>query len=54
MQVGDFVRVCWSDGEEITGTFLKRERGFIVIVSHGIEIPFVEGSATIEVLNANR
>lgn len=51
MEIGDFVKVRWSDGEEITGTYLKKERGFIVILSHGIEVPFVEGSATIEVID---
>jgi hypothetical protein len=54
MEIGDFVRVRWSDGEEITGTYLKKERGFIVILSHGIEVPFMEGSATIEVIDESR
>jgi hypothetical protein len=51
MEIGDFVRVRWSDGEEITGTYLKKERGFIVIESHGIEVPFMEGTAIIEVID---
>jgi hypothetical protein len=54
MEIGDFVRVRWSDGEEITGTYLKKERGFIVILSHGIEVPFMEDSATIEVIDESR
>ena len=51
MKVGDLVRVTFSDGEVVIGEFYKNERGFIVILSHGIEVPFREGTATVEVIN---
>ena len=53
MKVGDLVRVTFSDGEVVVGEFYKNERGFIVILSHGIEVPFREGTATVEVINKN-
>ena len=54
MKVGDLVRVTFSDGEVVVGEFYKNERGFIVILSHGIEVPFREGTATVEVINKNQ
>jgi hypothetical protein len=54
MKVGDLVRVTFSDGEVVIGEFYKNERGFIVILSHGIEVPFREGTATVEVINKNQ
>lgn len=54
MKVGDLVRVTFSDGEVLDGEFYKNERGFIVILSHGIEVPFREGTATVEVINKNK
>jgi len=54
MKVGDLVRVTFSDGEVVIGEFYKNERGFIVILSHGIEVPFREGTATVEIINKNQ
>ena len=53
MKVGDLVRATFSDGEVVVGEFYKNERGFIVILSHGIEVPFREDTATVEVINKN-
>ena len=30
MNIGDKVRVVWTDGEEAIGCFLRKERGFAV------------------------
>ena len=54
MKVGDLVRLTFSDGEVVIGEFYKNERGFIVILSHGIEVPFREGTATVEIINKNQ
>jgi hypothetical protein len=54
MKVGDLVRVTFSDGEVVVGEFYKNERGFIVILSHGIEVPFREDTATVEIINKNQ
>mgnify|MGYP003654135857 FL=1 len=33
MKAGDKVHIIWIDGDEISGVFLRRERGYLVIKS---------------------
>jgi hypothetical protein len=32
MKVGDKIRITWSDGDVIEGTYLREERGYVVFV----------------------
>ena len=31
MKAGDKVHIVWTDGAELTGVFLRKERGYLVV-----------------------
>ena len=31
MNIGDLVKATWSDGTEVVGTYIREERGYIVL-----------------------
>ena len=52
MKAGDKVHVVWDDGAELTGIFLRRERGYIVVKSgDNVHACLPAHLKTIEVIN---
>ena len=52
MNIGDLVKATWSDGLEITGIYIREERGYIVLKKKfSKEIPCSKHSVSFEVIN---
>ena len=54
MKEGDLICARYSDGVELIGKFVKKERGFIVIEYGRAEIGIREQAATFEIIEKNK
>ena len=37
MKVGDIIKASWSDGLVVTGSFLKEDKGYIILSGEGLK-----------------
>ncbi len=55
MKAGDKVRAIWEDGEEIVGTYVREERGYVLIqVKEKIIACLPTHLKTLEIVNESR
>jgi len=44
MKTGDIVKVVWLDGAELVGTYLREERGYVIVEADKQIVPCLPSS----------
>ena len=55
MKVGDLIKAEWSDGLIVVGSFLKKDRGYVILLDENNKIVVCNPECVrFEVINENR